>query len=92
MLSQLGAIIGNFDLFTIMLMVCGVFGGLIIGALPGLTSTMAVALLVPITYGMDVNHGLILLVSVYIGGIAGGLVSASLLNTSPVFSTVIVPF
>ena len=53
MLSQLGAIIGNFDLFTIMLMVCGVFGGLIIGALPGLTSTMAVALLVPITYGMD---------------------------------------
>ena len=80
MLSQLGAIIGNFDLFTIMLMVCGVFGGLIIGALPGLTSTMAVALLVPITYGMDVNHGLILLVSVYIGGIAGGLVSASLLN------------
>ena len=41
MLSQLGAIIGNFDLFTIMLMVCGVFGGLIIGALPGLTSTMA---------------------------------------------------
>ena len=80
MLSQLGAIIGNFDLFTIMLMVCGVFGGLIVGALPGLTSTMAVALLVPITYGMDVNHGLILLVSVYIGGIAGGLVSASLLN------------
>lgn len=80
MLSQLGAIIGNFDLFTIMLMVCGVFGGLIIGALPGLTSTMAVALLVPVTYGMDVNHGLILLVAVYIGGIAGGLVAATLLN------------
>ena len=80
MLSTLSSTIGSFDFFTILLMICGVFGGLIIGALPGLTSTMAVALLVPITYGMDINHGLILLVSVYIGGIAGGLVSASLLN------------
>lgn len=80
MLSQLGTVIATFDFFTIMLMVCGVFGGLIVGALPGLTSTMAVALLVPITYGMTINTGLVLLVSVYIGGIAGGLVSASLLN------------
>lgn len=80
MLAHFSSVIGNFDVFTIMLMVCGVFGGLIVGALPGLTSTMAVALLVPITYGMDINHGLILLVAVYIGGIAGGLVSASLLN------------
>jgi putative tricarboxylic transport membrane protein len=80
MLSQLGSVLDAFNFFTIILMVFGVFGGLIVGALPGLTSTMAVALLVPITYGMDINHGLVLLVAVYIGGIAGGLVSASLLN------------
>ena len=46
-------------------MLAGVFGGLVVGALPGLTSTMAVALLVPITYGMTVELGLCMLVAVY---------------------------
>ena len=63
-----------------MVMLCGVFGGLLVGAMPGLTSTMAVAMLVPITFGMDMDFSLTLLVSVYIGSISGGLVSATLLN------------
>jgi putative tricarboxylic transport membrane protein len=78
--------------FNIMLMVLGVFGGLIVGSMPGLTSTMAVALLVPITFGMDVNQGLVMLVAVYIGSISGGLVSAALLNIPGTPSSVATTF
>lgn len=67
--------------FTHVLLMCGgVLGGVIIGALPGLTPSMAVALLVPVTFGMDMSTSIFLLVSTYVGGISGGLISASLLN------------
>jgi len=58
----------------------GVLGGMFIGAIPGLTSTMAIALLVPVTFGMEPVHGLALLMGVYCGAISGGLVAACLLN------------
>ncbi|WP_319581911.1 tripartite tricarboxylate transporter permease [uncultured Pseudodesulfovibrio sp.] len=78
--------------FNILLMFLGVFGGLVVGSMPGLTSTMAVALLVPITFGMDVNQGLVMLVAVYIGSISGGLVSAALLNIPGTPSSVATTF
>mgnify|MGYP000877818616 CR=1 FL=1 len=78
--------------FNMLLMFLGVFGGLVVGAMPGLTSTMAVALLVPITFGMDVNQGLVMLVAVYIGSISGGLVSAALLNIPGTPSSVATTF
>lgn len=81
-----------FEPLTLLIMLCGVFGGLIIGAIPGLTSTMAVALLVPITYGMSANLGLALLVAVYMGSISGGLVAASLLNIPGTPSSVATTF
>ena len=58
----------------------GVLGGMFIGAIPGLTSTMAIALLVPVTFGMEPTHGLAMLVGTYCGAISGGLVAACLLN------------
>lgn len=81
-----------FEPLTLLIMFGGVFGGLIVGAIPGLTSTMAVALLVPITYGMSANLGLALLVSVYMGSISGGLVAASLLNIPGTPSSVATTF
>lgn len=81
-----------FEPLTLLIMFCGVFGGLIIGAIPGLTSTMAVALLVPITYGMSANLGLALLVAVYMGSISGGLVAATLLNIPGTPSSVATTF
>lgn len=59
----------------------GTFGGLVIGALPGLTATMGVALLIPLTFGMTPVMGLNMLIGIYIGGIYGGCVSAILLRT-----------
>src|SRR5210317_919156 len=54
--------------------------GIIFGAIPGMTATMAVAVCLPLTYALDLNQGLALLLGLYVGGISGGLVPAILLN------------
>ncbi len=59
----------------------GVFGGIVLGALPGLTATMGVAILLPFTFSMEPTAALVLLVGVYIGGIYGGSIAAILLKT-----------
>ena len=58
----------------------GVVVGIIFGAIPGMTATMAVAVCLPLTYALDLNQGLALLLALYVGGISGGLVPAILLN------------
>ncbi|MBT2689846.1 tripartite tricarboxylate transporter permease [Bacillus sp. ISL-47] len=55
--------------------------GIILGALPGLTATMGVALLLPVTFGMEPVTGILLLVGVYFGAIYGGSITAILLRT-----------
>ncbi|WP_086981758.1 tripartite tricarboxylate transporter permease [Vibrio aphrogenes] len=59
----------------------GVLGGIILGALPGLTATMGVAILLPFTFGMEPTAALVMLIGVYIGGIYGGSIAAILLKT-----------
>lgn len=71
------------DVFTPInfgLLLIGTIGGLILGATPGLSPTMAVALLIPFTFQMDATQGLILLGSAYTSTVAGGAVSAILLK------------
>ena len=58
----------------------GVAIGIVFGAIPGMTATMAVAVCIPMTYALDLNHGLALLLGLYVGGISGGLVPAILIN------------
>lgn len=62
-------------------MVMGVAAGICIGALPGLTATMGVALLLPLTFGMDASAGILMLLGIYVGAIYGGSISAILLHT-----------
>ena len=69
-----------FEPYLWLLMLGGVFGGIVIGAIPGLTATMALVLLVPVTYAMDITSAVCLLISVYVGGIAGGFISAVLIG------------
>ncbi len=64
----------------LMLVSLGVLIGIIFGAIPGMTATMAVAVCLPLTYSLSMNHGLALLLGLYVGGISGGLVPAILLN------------
>ena len=65
---------------SILLMVAGVAIGIIFGSIPGLSASMAVALMLPLTFSMTPSLGMNTLVAVYIGGISGGLISAILLN------------
>ena len=58
----------------------GVFFGMVFGAIPGLTASLAVTLILPFTYAMVAQNGLTTLIGIYVGGISGGLVSAILLN------------
>jgi putative tricarboxylic transport membrane protein len=69
-----------FTLQAIVVIILGVAVGIIFGAIPGLTATMAVALCLPISFGMDPIIGISLLVGLYIGGVSGGLISAILLK------------
>lgn len=64
----------------ILLVAAGVALGLVFGSIPGLTATMAVAICLPITYGMDSIAGMSLLMGLYIGGVSGGLIPAILLK------------
>ena len=68
------------DPFVIILIFAGVAVGIIFGAVPGLTATMAVVMFLPMTYTMTPIQGISMLVALYIGGISGGLISAILLN------------
>jgi putative tricarboxylic transport membrane protein len=54
--------------------------GIIFGALPGLTSTLGVALLTAVTYGMDAATAMVCLLSIYVGGTYGGSYSSILIN------------
>lgn len=69
-----------FTPFNFMLLVLGTVGGLILGATPGLSPTMAVALLIPFTFRLEPAQGLILLGAAYTSTVAGGAVSAILLK------------
>ncbi len=71
---------GVFEPLSFMLLLGGTIGGLILGATPGLSPTMAVALLIPFTFQLPATQGLILLGAAYTATVAGGAVSAILLK------------
>lgn len=64
----------------IFLMFVGVAVGIVFGALPGLSATMAIALFLPVTYAMASSDAMTLLMALFIGAISGGLISAILLR------------
>ncbi len=68
------------DPLNFMAFFTGFVAGVIIGALPGLTSPMGVALLIPFTYAMDPIPALAMLTALYCGGTFGGSISAILVR------------
>jgi putative tricarboxylic transport membrane protein len=66
---------------TLLLVIAGTAWGLTAGALPGLSGSMAVILMLPFTYGMEGIQSVIVLVAVYVGSMCGGSISAILLKT-----------
>ena len=77
---------------NLLLALAGVVAGTVIGALPGLTATMAVAVLVPFTFAMEPAAALIALGAIYTGAIYGGAYAAILLNTPGTPSSIATTF
>jgi putative tricarboxylic transport membrane protein len=69
-----------FDPWNLMLLVVGVFFGLIAGALPGFSTSMALALLLPFSFGIGPINGLSLMIGTLVGGVSGGLVTSIVLG------------
>lgn len=66
---------------NLLMMNLGVFIGIIVGVLPGLTGVFAITVLLPFTFGMDSISGMYLLLGAYCGGVFGGSITAILINT-----------
>ena len=73
------ALVGNLESF--LALAAGVTIGVVAGAIPGLSATMAVALTLPFTFAMQPITGILLLLGVYKGGIFGGSIPAILIKT-----------
>ncbi len=69
-----------FQPYMILIILLGNFIGVVIGALPGITGSMAIAILLPLTFSMSAAEGLMLLLGIYPGGIFGGSIAAILMN------------
>lgn len=67
--------------FNLAAILGGTLLGMFVGAMPGLSATMALALLLPLTFSFDPATGLCLLAALYAGASYGGSISAVLLGT-----------
>ncbi|MEA5096503.1 MAG: tripartite tricarboxylate transporter permease [Sedimentibacter saalensis] len=78
--SILQALLAALSPSNLLMALLGTAGGIIIGAIPGLSANMGVALLVPFTFVMEPETGLIMLGGIYVGAIYGGSIAAILIN------------
>lgn len=69
------------NLTTLLFLIIGTAWGMLAGAIPGISASLAVILILPFTYSMGSIQSIIVLVAVYIGGMCGGSISAILLRT-----------
>lgn len=70
----------------------GVFLGCTVGAIPGLTGAMLIALTLPLTYYMTSTNAITLLISMYVGAVSGGLITATLLRIPGTPASVVTTF
>jgi len=61
-------------------LVMGVFLGLAVGVLPGINTGLLMALVLPLTFYMDSMNAVIMLIAMYVGGLSGGLITATLMR------------
>ncbi len=78
------AVLAFFTVFTqldlLLLVGVGTFAGVYVGAIPGLSVTMAVSILISFTFSWDVYPAIALMIGIYMGGVYGGSRTAILLN------------
>ncbi len=72
--------ISLFEPQLILLVIGGVTLGVILGAIPGLSGTIGVALLLPLTFTLEPRAGMLMLGGIFMGGMYGGAITAILIN------------
>lgn len=72
--------------------VAGVIVGILGGAMPGVSPSMAVAILLPFTFGMSPTMGLVMLCAIYLASNYGGSITAVTINTPGTPSAVVTAF
>lgn len=68
------------DIQNILYLCIGVGAGIVLGAIPGLSASMAIAIIIPFTFVLPPVASLIMMMGAYKGGIYGGSIAAILLN------------
>ncbi|GHV53898.1 C4-dicarboxylate ABC transporter permease [Deltaproteobacteria bacterium] len=66
--------------YALLMLLFGVVGGIVVGAIPGMTANMAVAIMTSLSFGMDSMIAIMLLIGVYFGSMYGGSIAAILLH------------
>ena len=77
---------------NLLLLLVGTLLGMIVGALPGLNSPIAMSIMIPLTYGMDPGAALCILAGIYTGSTCGGSVSSILLEVPGTGAAVVTAF
>ncbi|MEM5768778.1 MAG: tripartite tricarboxylate transporter permease, partial [Bacillota bacterium] len=80
MTDMLQGLLNSITPVCLMWLLVGTFAGIIIGALPGLGPTTGIALLIPLTYGMNAAYALLLAAGIYQGAMYGGSITSVLLG------------
>ncbi|MEK9558100.1 MAG: tripartite tricarboxylate transporter permease, partial [Alphaproteobacteria bacterium] len=84
------ALLFTFD--NMLFLFVGTALGIVVGAIPGLTASMLIALTLPLTFHMDPVSAVTLLIGEYVGGISGGLIMAILLRMPGTPSSIVTTF
>ena len=75
-----------------LVVVAGVIVGILGGAMPGVSPSMAVAILLPFTFGMSPTMGIVMLCAIYLASNYGGSITAVMINTPGTPSAVVTAF
>lgn len=79
-MSVIDSLLSVIQPLNIILLFFGVFAGVLVGAIPGLTATLAISLLLPFTFMLSAGPALLMLLGIYIGGMYGGSITAILIR------------
>ena len=86
------AFVALFQWQNLLFLTIGTGLGIVVGAIPGLTATMLIALTLPLTFHMNPVSAVTLLIGEYVGGISGGLITAILLRMPGTPASIVTTF
>lgn len=89
---MLDAFITLFQIDNLLFLFLGTALGIVVGAIPGLTASMLIALTLPLTFHMESVNAITLLIGQYVGGISGGLITAILLRMPGTPASIVTTF